>query len=203
MLVIDKFDEIKISENKPMLKVGGYECVIKNVKHFEHNSIKKISLEIDIANGDFKDYYQEKYDERDVNAKFWDDGATISFPEEPKEDKEKSYFKGLITAIESYNPNYKWNWNEETLKGLKINCNFSLKEYQGSDGNIYTKPQISRYVNSKDNFKKDYVPTVRTINNEFIKYEDYQKNNSNTTTNNSNPFSGLEDIVEIGENFLD
>lgn len=192
MLVIDKFDEIKVSENKPMLKVGGYECVIKNVKHFEHNEIKKISLELDIASGEFKDYYQNKYDERNGDTKYWDDGATLSFPEEPKEDREKSYFKGLITAIQSYNQNYTWNWDEESLKGLKINCNFSLKEYKGNDGKIYTKPQVSRFVNSKDNFKKDYVPTVRTINNEFIKYEEYQ---------NRKPVDELNDlfgdVVEI------
>ena len=30
----------------------------------------------------------KKYDERNENAKFWDDGATISFPAEPTEDKE-------------------------------------------------------------------------------------------------------------------
>lgn len=195
MQKIEKFDEIKVTENKPTLQVGGYECVIKNVKHFEHSSIKKISLEIDIASGEFKDYYQQKYDEKDTSSKFWDDGSTISFPEEPKEDKEKSYFKGLITAIESYNPNYQWNWDEETLKGLKINCNYSLKEYKGSDGNIYTKPQISRFVNSKDNFKKDYVPTVRTINNEFIKYEDY-KNNKNSS------LSPFESSVEITDDML-
>lgn len=195
MQKIEKFDEIKATENKPTLQVGGYECVIKNVKHFEHNSIKKISLEIDIASGEFKDYYQQKYDERDTSSKFWDDGSTISFPEELKEDKEKSYFKGLITAIQSYNPNYTWNWDEETLKGLKINCNYSLKEYKGSDGNIYTKPQISRFVNSKDNFKKDYVPAVRTINNEFIKYEDYKNNKSNSLA----PF---ESSVEITDDML-
>ena len=196
MKKIENYDDIKVTENKPVLQVGGYECVIKNVKHFEHNGIKKISLELDIANGEFKDYYQNKYDERNGDAKYWDDGATLSFPEEPIEDKEKSYFKGLITAIQSYNQNYIWNWDEESLKGLKINCNFSLKEYEGSDGNIYTKPQVSRFVNSKDNFKKDYVPAVRTINNEFIKYEDYK----NRSVNNTNDKS--DDVVEIGPDSL-
>ena len=143
---------------------------------------------------------KKKYDERNENAKFWDDGATISFPEEPAEDKDKSYIKGLMKAIESYNDGYTWNWDEQTLKDKKINVNFSLKEYQGNDGKVYTKPQVSRFVNSKDNFKKDYIPSVRTLNNGFVKYEDYSKN-QNTT--NENPFDGLDDIVEISENFLD
>lgn len=196
MKKIDNYDDIKVNENKPMLEVGGYECVIKNVKHYEHNGIKKVSLELDIANGEFKDYYQQKYDEKTGDSKYWDDGATLSFPEEPKEDKEKSYFKGLIKAIESYNNNYNWNWDEETLKGLKINCNFSLKEYQGSDGNIYTKPQVSRFVNSKDNFKKDYVPTVRTIDNQYIKYEDYKAKKTN------DQYVDFGDTVEISDDEL-
>lgn len=196
MRIIEDYDEIKVTENKPTLQVGGHECIIKNVKHFEYNGVRKVSLELDIATGEFKDYYQNKYDERGENAKYWDDGATLSFLEEPKEDKDKSYFKGLLTAIQSYNPNYKWNWDEETLKGLKINCNFSLKEYQGNDGNIYTKPQVSRFVNSKDNFKKDYIPTVRTINNEYVKYEDYIKNN------NPNNDSVLSNVVEISPESL-
>lgn len=192
MKKIENYNEIKVVENRPVLTVGGHECVIKDVKHFEYNGIKKISLELDIANGEFKDYYQNKYDEKSGDSKYWDDGATLSFPEEPTEDKEKSYFKGLITAIESYNPNYTWNWNEETLKGLKVNCNFSLKEYEGNDGKIYTKPQVSRFVNSKDNFKKDYVPTVRTVNNEYIKYEDYKNRNTQNLVNDLGT-----DVVEI------
>lgn len=195
---IENYDEIKVSEGRGVLPVGGYECVIKNVKHFEHNGIKKVSLEIDIANGDYKNYYQEKYDSRDENAKYWDDGATLTFLEEPTEERDKSYFKGLITAIESYNPNYKWNWEEDTLKGLKVNCNFSLKEYTGNDGRIYTKPQVGRYVNSKDNFKKDYVPTVRTINNEFVKYEDYK----NKAIVEDETLKALGDIVEIDSSNL-
>jgi len=186
MKIIENYDEIKVTENKPTLSVGGHECVIKNVKHFEYNGVRKVSLELDIATGEFKDYYQNKYDERGENAKYWDDGATLTFLEEPKENKDKSYFKGLLTAIQSYNPNYKWNWDEETLKGLKINCNFSLKEYQGNDGNVYTKPQVSRFVNSKDNFKKDYIPTVRTINNEYVKYEDYINRNNTSTKQETN-----------------
>lgn len=176
---IDNYDEIVVSEAREQLKLGGHECIIKNVKHFEYNSIKRISLEIDILDDNYKDFYQKKYDERKENSKYWDDGATISFPEKPVDDKEKSQFKGLITAIESYNPTYKWNWDENTLKGLKINCNFSLKEYEGNDGKVYTKPQISRFINSKENYKPDYIPKVKLLDGGYIEYEDYQRNKNN------------------------
>lgn len=202
MKKIENWDDIEVKEfnESERFVLGGKECKIVNVKNFSYGGVKKISLELDVIQEENKGYYQKKYDERNENAKFWDDGATISFPEEPAEDKDKSYIKGLMKAIESYNDGYTWNWDEQTLKDKKINVNFSLKEYQGNDGKVYTKPQVSRFVNSKDNFKKDYIPSVRTLNNGFVKYEDYSKN-QNTT--NENPFDGLDDIVEISENFLD
>ena len=183
MKVIDNWDDIQATEYSESEKfiLGGKKCKIVNVKNFTYGGIEKVSLELDVIEGENKGYYQRKYDERGENAKFWDDGATISFPSEPTEDKDKSYIKGLIKAIESYNPNYKWNWDEQTLKDKFINVNFSLKEYEGNDGKIYTKPQVSRFVSSKENFKKDFIPSVRTLDNGFVKYEDYIKSDSQKT----------------------
>lgn len=180
MKVIENWDNIQATEYNESEKfiLGGKKCKIVNVKNFTYGGIEKVSLELDVIDGENKGYYQRKYDERGENSKFWDDGATISFPTEPTEDKDKSYIKGLIKAIESYNPNYKWNWDEQTLKDKFININFSLKEYEGSDGKVYTKPQASRFVNSKENFKEDFIPSVKTLNNGFVKYEDYIKSES-------------------------
>ena len=180
MKKIENWENIETKEftESDRLKLGGQNCIIKNIKNYNHNGIDKISLELDIADGDQKDYYQKKYDEKGENAKYWDDGATISFVAEPTEEKDKSYIKGLIKAIESYNSGYTWDWDETKLKGKKISVNFSLKEYQGTDGRIYTKPQVSRFVHSKENFDKDYIPSVRTLNNEFIRYDDYIKRES-------------------------
>lgn len=183
MKVIENWEDIQATEYNESEKftLGGKKCKIVNVKNFTYGGIEKVSLELDVREGENTGYYQRKYDERGENAKFWDDGATISFPAEPTEDKDKSYIKGLIKAIESYNSNYKWNWDEQTLKDKLINVNFSLKEYEGSDGKIYTKPQASRFVNSKENFKEDFIPTVKTLNNGFVKYEDYIKSESQKT----------------------
>lgn len=183
MKVIDNWDDIQATEYSESEKfiLGGKKCKIVNVKNFTYGGIEKVSLELDVIEGENKGYYQRKYDERGENAKFWDDGATISFPAEPTEDKDKSYIKGLIKAIESYNPNYKWNWDEKTLKDKFINVNFSLKEYEGNDGKVYTKPQVSRFVNSRENFKEDFIPSVRTLDNGFVKYEDYIKSNTQKT----------------------
>lgn len=200
---IDNWDSIEVKEYGEFEKftLGGKKCKIVNVKNFTYNGVEKISLELDVIDGENKGYFQKKYDERPDSLKFWDDGATISFPADLKEAKDKTYVKGLITAIESYNSNYKWNWDEQSLKDKFINVNFSLKEYEGSDGNIYTKPQVSRFVNSKENFKEDFIPTVKTLNNGFVKYEDYKKEESNN--NSADPFKNFDDVIEIDDNILD
>lgn len=192
MKKIDNWDNIEVKEFSEKLKLGGHICIIKNVKKYNNNNIDKVSLELDILEGENKDFFQKKYDSRNDNAKYWDDGATISFVLEPTEEKDKSYFKGLIKAIESYNENYTWDWDENNLKGKKIGVNFSLKEYSGSDGNTYTKPQVSRFVNSKENFRENYIPSVRTLNNEFVAYENYKKNRSEIVESE-------EQVLEDGE----
>ena len=205
MKKIENWDDIEVKEFNESEKftLGGKKCKIVNVKNFTYNGVEKVSLELDIREGENAGYYQKKYDERNENAKFWDDGATISFPTEPTEEKDKSYIKGLIKAIESYNPNYKWNWDEQSLKDKLIDVNFSLKEYEGSDGNIYTKPQVYRFVNSKENFKEDYIPSVRTINNGYVKYEEYSEKSQEQNTNSTDPFKDFEGTVEITDNMLD
>lgn len=195
MKKIDDWENVKSNEMTERFVLGGKKCKIVNVKPFTYNGKNKISLELDVIEGDNVGYFQKKYDEKGDNAKYWDDGATISFPEEQETEQEKSYLKGLITAIESYNPNFKWDWDETKLKGLNLNVYFSLKEYEGNDGNTYTKPQVSKFVNSKENFKEDYIPSVRKLNNEFVKYEDYIKNKPQATKTASSITN--DDVIEI------
>lgn len=192
---IENWDNIEVNEfteNEKFI-LGGKLSKIVNVRNYDYNGEKRISLEVDIAEGNNTGYFQKKYDERNENAKFWDDGAQITFPANPTEDRDKAYIKGLIKAIESYNPGFVWNWDEMSLKDKYLGTNFSLKEYQGSDGNIYTKPQVSRYVNSKENFREDYIPNVKTLNNGFVNYEEYISNKDQNSNNNDSVEIVLDD----------
>ena len=44
--------------------------------------------------------------------------------------------------------------------------------------------------------------SVKLLSGTYMSIDDYNERNENKT-NNSNPFEGLDDVVEIGENFLD
>ena len=146
MKKIEDWENVKSSEMGEPFVLGGKKCKIINVKPFTYDGKDKISLELDVIEGDNVGYFQKKYDDKDENSKYWDDGATISFPAVAENDNEKSYFKGLITAIESYNPNFKWDWDETKLKGLYVNAYFSLKEYEGSFLKHLPHPTIQSWV---------------------------------------------------------
>lgn len=210
MKKLNDYESIKVNDGQKF-ELGGKNCIIKNVKAFQYNGMEKLSLELDVVDGDNKGYYQAKYDERPDTSKFWDDGATLSIhadadsiSDEKERNKAKSYLKGIMTAIESYNQGYTWNWDEKSLIGKKISVNFSLKEYNGNDGNVYKKPQVSRFVNKKENFKEDYIPQVRTIDNQYVDYNEYiASKNSESTSNTTDPFKNYGDTVEITDNLLD
>ena len=40
------------------------------------------------------------------------------------------FFKGFITAIEKSNPAYRWDWNEQGLKGKLIGIVLQEEEYR-------------------------------------------------------------------------
>lgn len=205
-----KFEDYDTTEVKEVsfkeLSLGGHLFVIKNVKPFSYGGYDKISLEVDVDEEEYKNFYQDKFDSRPSNAKFWDDGATLTIfanPEQIKDEKKqkqaKSYTKGLITAIESYNNGYTFDWDENSLIGKTIGLNVSLKEYNGNDG-VKTKRAISRFINSKNNFNPDYIPSVQTLEDGFVKYDEYINKEKKADDDLDKAFN---EIIEVDDNFLD
>lgn len=204
MEIIKDFDKIepKGMEDFKALPIGAYECVIKEAKIHKNEETQKESFKvsIDIANGEFKDYFQKRYDNSSFHPKKWDNNAVkyLAF----KGDN-VSYFKGFITCVENSNPGYKWDWDESKLIGKKICGVFQYEEYQKQDGSNAVKVRLNKF-RSIDKIKETYDnlnDSVRLLNGSYMSIDDYYEKKEQK--NNSNPFSGLEDIVEIGENFLD
>ena len=111
--------EAKGMEDFKTLPIGAYECVIKeaNVHKNEETGKKTFRVAIDIAKGDYKDYYQKRYDSNTNSNKKWDNNATRYLA---YQGDNVAYFKGFITCVENSNVGYTWNWDEKTLIGKKI-----------------------------------------------------------------------------------
>lgn len=66
MKKIEDWENVKSSEmGEPF--VLGVKCKIINVKPFTYDGKDKISLELDVIEGDNVGYFQKKYDDKDEN----------------------------------------------------------------------------------------------------------------------------------------
>lgn len=129
---IENWDKVEANYGEgKRLVAGGYICKILAVMKEKSKAGKEmLVVNFDIAEGDFKDYYMERYKNatRDQNN-----------PVEPKwkgkyyllleGDGYEGRLKAFTTSVEESNSNYTWDWNEESLKGKLFGAIFREEEY--------------------------------------------------------------------------
>lgn len=112
------------------LELGGHVCeIIKAETVTTRTGKEMLKLYLDIADESQKGYYKRQYDKDTRNPKKW--GCVFY---QLTEGNSLPYFKGVITAIENSNPQYRWNWDEKTLRGLLVGGVFGREQYRKSDG---------------------------------------------------------------------
>ena len=109
----------------PQMKAGGYICRIVDVSDVPDKEYLKISY--DIAEGELKGYYQGLNDRFDK----WHGNFIKSYKETAL-----PFFKAFITAVEESNSGYRFDDNEETLKGKLVGLVIGQEEYRKLDGTI-------------------------------------------------------------------
>lgn len=192
--------EAKGMDDFKSLPIGAYECVIKeaNLHKNEETGKETFRVAIDIASGDYKDYYQKRYDSNTNSNKKWDNNATryLAF-----QGDNVAYFKGFITCVENSNVGYTWNWDEKTLVGKKICGVFQYEEYKNQEGKKGVKVRLSKF-RSLDKIKEIEVSyNVKLLNGTYKSIDDY--NEEKELNDTTDPFSDIGDIVEITDDILD
>ena len=164
--------------NFERLEPGGYICQILDVKAEEKDYGTLLRVAFDIAEGDNKGYFRQLFDKRKEsydNPK-WPNGGM--YYQTVKSD-DLRFFKGFITAIEESNSGYKWNWDENTLKGKVFGGIFGEEEYENNNGEIKAAIKC-RWVRSADKVRSgDFeIPEKKALNNHS------QPNNTNMSAAN-------------------
>ena len=162
------YDTAQIFGQAQILPAGGYKCIIKNaVCAKTQNQKEYLKLEIDIAEGEYKDFYANKYKNDTRENKKWSGTWTI-FTEGYEPETTNRVFKGLIELIKQSNENFTFQWNvegnEKSLIGKKIGIVFRVEEFMTQDGQIKkaTKPYFAvKY----DDVEKVQVPPEKLLNN--------------------------------------
>lgn len=190
--------EAKGMEDFKALPIGAYECIIKEagVHKNEQSGKKTFRVAVDIASGEFKNYYQQRYDSNTSMDKKWDNNAVryLAF-----EGDNVAYFKGFITAVENSNPGYKWNWEEETLVNKKIGGIFLYEEYENQEGKRNVKVRLNKF-RSLDKLKDAFVSdSVKMLDGSYLSIVDYKA----TRDASQKTEDKEEDYIEITDDFLD
>ena len=188
--------EAKGMEDFKALPIGAYECVIKDAR-INHNDLtgkNTFKVSIDIASGEFKDYFLDRYKNNTNEDKKWDNNAVRYLA---YEGENASYFKGFITCVENSNVGYKWDWDESKLKDKKICGVFQYEEYEKQDGSKAVKVRLNKF-RSLDKMKEaneNLSDNVRLLNGNYMSIDDYNERKENSTTS-----SGVE--IEVTGDML-
>ena len=180
---IENWDSIEAKgmEDFKNLPIGAYECIIKDarINHNEENGKDTLKISIDIASGEYKDYFLKSYENDTRIDKKWNNNAVkyLAF-----EGDNVSYFKGFITCVENSNPGYTWDWNENKLKDKKICGVFLYEEYQKQDGTHGIKVRLNKF-RSLDKMKDINISdNIKMLDGSYISYDDYIEKNETTNS---------------------
>lgn len=144
------------------LQPGGYKCIIKKVECNETTNGKQfLKVSYDIAEGEHKDFYKNKYLNDQRKDKKWA-GVWVLFTEGYEAGSTNSKFKGLTTAVEESNAGYKFDWDEKTLENKKVGIVMREEEFETQMGEIKTavKPL---YAMSYDKVEEAKIPNIKKL----------------------------------------
>lgn len=180
---IENWDSIEAKgmEDFKNLPIGAYECVIKDarINHNEENGKDTLKISIDIASGEYKDYFLKSYENDTRIDKKWNNNAVkyLAF-----EGDNVAFFKGFIKTIENSNVGYTWDWDETKLKGKKVCGVFLYEEYQKQDGTHGIKVRLNKF-RSLDKIKDINISdNIKMLDGSYISYDDYIKKNETTNS---------------------
>lgn len=199
MKPIKDFDKIEAKgmEDFKALPIGAYECKIINAveNHNEQSGKTTLKVMVDIASGEYKDYFKKRYDSNTAIDRKWDNNATkfLAF-----EGENTSFFKGFITIVENSNVGYKWNWEESTLRDKKLVGVFQYEEYEKQDGTKGVKVRLTKFRSLDKLGKIEVSDSVKLLNGTYVEYENYAKKEEN-----NDPFKDFGGTVEITDDILD
>lgn len=193
------------------IKDGYYKGIITNVEVKKMESKKGtefeiLSVSLDVDDGEFKNYYKEKYDENKNENKGWGLTKDLFLENESNSDElnkiNAERLKTFVTCVEDSNLHFKFDWNEKTLIGKKVGFALGLKEFKTKEGPVYTTPDFRFFCSYKTVDEMDYSKTenklkVRTLDGRLVNYREYMNNSTLKNNETEGDFITIEDTDDI------
>ena len=150
------FEETKVLGEYVQLPKGAYVCKIMGV-HTNEKGYGELDLYCDIAEGDYKDYFNKDYENQTGENKKWRCMTLVYLPKDDGSDKDeltKRSFKTFLENVEDSNPGFHFDFgvenNEQQFKGKLIGGLFHNHQWDSkdNDGNqvIHDQTRLKRFV---------------------------------------------------------
>ncbi|MDO5785560.1 MAG: hypothetical protein Q4P20_10915 [Eubacteriales bacterium] len=119
------------------LPKGGYVIKILGVETARNSRGDYLIISCDIAEGDYKSFFAERYREQTGEDKKWGCNYFLGIPNDDGTEQDgwtKRSFKTFTEALEDSNSGYHFDWDETKFKGKLVGGLFNEREYTKKDG---------------------------------------------------------------------
>lgn len=133
MRKLNGYEKASAYTSQERLPVGGYVLKIMDVKYQENSWGDVIILSFDIAEGNQKGFFMDNWKSQTGEDKNWKGTYRMRVPADDGSEQDEwkmRRFKTDMMNFEESNPGYRWEWEEQTLKGKLIGALFNNKEYE-------------------------------------------------------------------------
>ncbi len=138
MKKINNWNNVQAISDRPQLPVNGYVCRIMDAKVVSYptstgGTIEKLEISIDVAEGEYKDFYANDYRTQTQEDKRWKGVLRLYVPQDDGTDLDnfsKRKLKSVTDAIEDSNNGFHWDWDETALKNKMVGIVFRNEEWE-------------------------------------------------------------------------
>ena len=133
MKKLNGYEKASAYSSQERLPAGGYVLKIMDVKYQENSWGDVIILSFDIAEVEKKGFFMDNWKSQTGEDKKWKGTYRMRVPADDGSEQDEwkmKRFKTDIMNFEESNPGYRWEWEEQTLKGKLIGALFNNKEYE-------------------------------------------------------------------------
>lgn len=129
MKPISGYNEVSVSDK---IIADAYICKILNAKVENIGGNQKLKIAFDVAEGPFKDYYTNQFNNSQFEDKKYKGVVQVWLPNGDGSEKDQQALKRLkrmMQTLEAENDGFVWEWDESKLKGLTCGVILQNKEW--------------------------------------------------------------------------
>lgn len=176
------FDKTRGYSDGQQLPRGGYVCKILGAKIENGNYGQTVKIAYDIAEGEFKDYFKQQFDNNPNEDKKWPGVFLLNVPTDDGSQQDgwtKRKFRTFTDALEDSNDGYHFDWDEQKFVGKLIGFIVNYREWTDRDGNNHLSPNPAK------------SSSVKTIRDGKFKIPDDKVKASPSTSSSFKPADGF------------